>query len=85
MMSFSKTAGGLLGNFGPQPSYSFRSCQEAIMRRLKGKGAKRGKVCREAPLRNERKRSMEPIAVKDLMLTITSLLEVGIQAMVTFL
>lgn len=41
MMSFSDTAGGLLGNFGPQPSYSFRSCQEAIVRRLKGKGAKR--------------------------------------------
>lgn len=44
MMSFSETAGGLLGNFGPQPSYSFRSCQEAIMRWLKGMGAKRGKV-----------------------------------------
>lgn len=44
-----------------------------------------GKFSREAPLRNERKRSMEPIAVKDLMLTITSLLEDGIKAMVTCL
>lgn len=45
-----------------------------------------GKFSREAPLRNERKRrSMGPIAVKDLMLTITSLLEGRVKAMVTCL
>lgn len=36
-------------------------------------------------MRNESKRSMGPIAVKDLMLTITSLLKDGVKAMVTCL
>lgn len=52
MMSFSGTAGGHLGNFGLQPSYSYRSCQEAIMRHLKEEGPKeRAMLGREAPLK----------------------------------
>lgn len=45
-----------------------------------------GKFNSEAPMRNESKRrSMGPIAVKDLTLTITSLLKDGVKAMVTCL
>lgn len=47
----------------------------------KGEGSKEGKFSREAPLRNKRKRrSMEAKAVKDLILTITSLLEDWVKA-----
>lgn len=75
-----------MGQFWPSAQLFFQELSRGHYKVAKGEGCKEGKFSREASLRKERKRrSMESIAVKDLMLTITSLLENRVKAMETCL
>lgn len=75
-----------MGQFWPSAQLFFQELSRGHYKAAKGEGCKEGKFSREAPLRNERKRrSMEPIAVKDLIFTITSLLEDEVKAVATCL